>query len=60
MNIIQKRTGVKYHEVHIYWMLHRWGFSSKVPQRKFAKAATQEEKKEFKRVQDVLTNLKTG
>jgi transposase len=60
MNIIQKRTGVKYHEVHIFWMLHRWGFSSKVPQRKFAKAATQEEKKEFKRVQDVLTNLKTG
>jgi transposase len=47
MNIIQKRTGIKYHEVHIYWMLHRWGFSSKVPQRKFAKAATQEEKKEF-------------
>ena len=30
MNLIYERTGVKYHEVHIYRLLHRWGFS---PQR---------------------------
>ena len=27
MNIIYKKTGVKYHEVHIYRLLHKWGFS---------------------------------
>ena len=26
MDIIQKRTGVKYHKVHIYRLLHKWGF----------------------------------
>jgi transposase len=25
MNIIQRRTGVRYHEVHIYRLLHKWG-----------------------------------
>ena len=27
MNLIYERTGVKYHEVHIYRLLHKWGFS---------------------------------
>ena len=26
MDLIQKRTGVKYHTVHIYRLLHRWAF----------------------------------
>ena len=26
MDLIQKRTGVKYHKVHIYRLLHRWAF----------------------------------
>ena len=26
MDLIQKKTGVKYHKVHIYRLLHRWGF----------------------------------
>ena len=29
MNLIYERTGVKYHEVHIYRLLHKWGFSPK-------------------------------
>ena len=49
MDIIQKRTGIKYREVHIYRLLHKWGFSAKVPQRRFVKTATQEEKKSFKK-----------
>jgi putative transposase len=36
MNIIQ-RTGVRYHEVHVYRLLHKWGFSPKVPTKRFIK-----------------------
>ena len=35
MNLIYERTGVKYHEVHIYRLLHKWGFSPKVPTMRF-------------------------
>jgi putative transposase len=49
MDLIQKRTGVTYHKVHIYRLLHRWGFSSKVPQKRFVRAASQKEKKGFKK-----------
>jgi transposase len=48
MDVI-KRTGVRYHEVHVYRILHRWGFSSKVPQKRFVKAPSKEEKKQFKK-----------
>ena len=30
MDLIYKKTGVRYHEVHIYRLLHKWGFKSKV------------------------------
>jgi transposase len=49
MEIIQKRTNIKYHEVHIYRLLHKWGFSAKVPQKRFVRAASKEEKKSFKK-----------
>ena len=49
MDIIQKRTGVKYHEVHIYRLLHKWGFVPKVPQKRFVRTASQKEKKKFKK-----------
>jgi putative transposase len=45
MNIIQRRTGVRYHEVHIYRLLHKWGFSPKVPTKRFINTASNEEKK---------------
>ena len=49
MDIIYKKTGVRYHEVHIYRLLHRWGFSPKVPQKRFVNTASKEEKEAFKK-----------
>jgi putative transposase len=49
MNIIYERTGVRYHEVHVYRLLHKWGFKPKVPQRRFINTASKEEKEAFKK-----------
>ena len=49
MNIIYKKTGVRYHEVHIYRLLHKWGFSPKAPQKRFVNTASLEEKEAFKK-----------
>ena len=49
MNIIHRKTGVMYHEVHIYRLLHKWGFSPKVPRKRFVNTASNEEKKQFKK-----------
>ena len=49
MDIIKKKTGVKYHEVHIRRLLHRWGFSQKMPQKRFVRRASEQERKDFKK-----------
>lgn len=49
IDIIQKKTGIKYHEVHIYRLLHKWGFIQKAPQKRFVRTASKEEKKKFKK-----------
>lgn len=49
MHIIYKKTGIRYHEVHIYRLLHKWGFSPKVPQKRFVNTASKEEKEGFKK-----------
>ncbi len=49
MNLIYERTGVKYHEVHIYRLLHKWGFSPKVPRMRFVNAASKEDKGKFRK-----------
>jgi putative transposase len=49
MDIIYKKTGIKYHEVHIYRLLHKWGFSPKVPQKRFVNTSSKEEKDAFKK-----------
>jgi transposase len=49
MYIIQKRTSIKYHEVHIYRLLHKWGFSAKVPKKRFVRTASKEDGKKFKK-----------
>ena len=49
IDIIYKRTGVRYHEVHVYRILHKWGFSSKVPRKRFVSTASKEEKEQFKK-----------
>jgi transposase len=48
-DLIQKRTDVKYHEVHIYRLLHKWGFVPKVPQKRFTRTAALQDKKKFKK-----------
>ena len=49
MDVIQKNTGIKYHEVHVYRLLHKWGFVRKMPQKRFVRTASKEEKKKFKK-----------
>lgn len=49
MNIIYEKTGVRYHEVHIYRLLHKWKFSPKVPRKRFINTASNKEKKQFKK-----------
>lgn len=51
MNIIRQKTGVRYHEVHVYRLLHKWGFKPKVPQKRFVNIASNEEKEAFKKRQ---------
>ena len=46
MDLIYKKTGgVRYHEVHIYRLLHKWGFKSKIPQKKFVITASTKKKR---------------
>lgn len=52
MNLIYERTGVKYHEVHIYRLLHRWGFSPKVPKMRFVNSASKQDKNKFRKRQE--------
>jgi transposase len=50
MDLIYKKTGVRYHEVHIYRLLHKWGFKPNVPQKRFVNSASStKEKKRFKK-----------
>ena len=49
MDLIYKKTAVRYYEVHIYRLLHKWGFKSKVPQKRFVNTASAKEKKRFKK-----------
>ena len=49
IDIIHRKTGIRYHEVHIYRLLHKWGFSPKVPRKKFVNTASNEEKKQFQK-----------
>jgi putative transposase len=49
MDLIYKKTGVRYHEVHIYRLLHKWGFKSKVPQKRFVNTASVKDKRKFKK-----------
>ena len=60
MDLIYNKTGVRYHEVHIYRLLHKWGFKSKDP-KKICKYCFNKGQKEIqKRVKQILSRLKTG
>ncbi len=49
MNIIEK-NGCDVYEVHIYRLLHKWGFSPKVRRKRFVNTASNEEKQFKKRL----------
>ena len=49
MDLIYNKTGVRYHELHIYRLLHKWGFKPKVLQKRFVNSASIKEKKRFKK-----------
>ena len=49
MDLIQKKTGIKYHEDHIRRLLYQWGFSLKTPEKKSVKRASDREIKYFKK-----------
>ncbi len=47
--LIIKKSGIKYHYVHIYRVLRKWGFKQKVPRKVHINTASQEEKDDFKK-----------
>jgi putative transposase len=49
MDLIYTKSGVRYHEVHIYRLLHKWGFKSKIPQKRFVNTTSKKDKKKFKK-----------
>ena len=61
MDIIYKKTGVRYHEVHIYRLLHKWGFSPKIPQRRFVNTSSKGRERGFQKgVQETLSQIPKG
>jgi transposase len=48
-DMIIKESGVKYHYIYIYRLLHKWGFKEKVPKRVHVNTASKEEKDTFKK-----------
>ena len=50
--LIIKKSGIKYHSIHIYRILRKWGFKQKVPRKVHVNTATREEKNNFKKRQN--------
>jgi putative transposase len=50
--IIKKSSGIKYHSIHIYRILRKWGFKQKVPRKVHVNTASREEKNNFKKRQN--------
>ena len=48
-DIIVQEGGIKYHYVHIYRLLHKWGFKQKVPRKTHVNTASKKEKDDFKK-----------
>jgi len=47
--LIVKKSGIKYHYIHIYHILRKWGFKQKVPRKVHVNTASKEEKEAFKK-----------
>ena len=50
--LIIKKSGIKYHSIHIYRILRKWGFKHKVPRKVHVNTASREEKNNFKKRQN--------
>jgi transposase len=50
--LIIKKSGIKYHYIHIYRILRKWGFKQKVPRKVHVNTASKEEKNDFKKRQN--------
>ena len=50
--LIIKKSGIKYHSIHIYRILRKWGFKQKVPRKVHVNTASQQEKEDFKKRQN--------
>jgi len=50
--LIVKKSGIKYHHIHIYRILRKWGFKQKVPGKVHVNTASREEKNSFKKRQN--------
>ena len=48
-DIIFRESGKSYHYIHIYRILHKWGFKQKVPRKVHINTASTEEKEDFKK-----------
>jgi putative transposase len=48
-DIIFRESGKSYHYIHIYRILHKWGFKLKVPRKVHVNTASKEEKDDFKK-----------
>jgi hypothetical protein len=60
-DIIVQEGGIKYHYVHIYRLLHKWGFKQKVPRKIHVITASKNEKDAFKKEhRKMLDNLPKG
>jgi transposase len=47
--LVRREAGVTYSERHVYRLLHRWGYRSVVPRKRFVRTATKEQKAAFKK-----------
>ena len=47
--LIVKKSGTKYHYIHIYRILRKWGFKQKIPRKVHVNTASLDEKKAFKK-----------
>ena len=57
MNIFYEKTGVRYHEVHIYRLLHKWKFSPKVPRKRLVNAPSNEKGTVQKKAKEIISRI---
>ena len=61
MDLIHKKTGVRYHEVRIYRLLHRWGILTKGASEEVCKYSIRRGKKGFQKgVLEALEQIQAG